>query len=164
MISIEADIARAEEALAGTSKSLKSLEKQITGTVARGSLKKIKSVIRKTIHGDGLISDKYQYSILENYVYHVEGKRATVYPQKIEQGRKNDLTIPVISSLSYGREIFPRKQKWLFINGKSYAKVKSIKIEPRNFVQAGDAYLQGNSYLPEIDKIIQKELKKYWGK
>lgn len=44
-ISVEADIKEVQKALSGTAKSLRSIQRQVLGTIARGAVKKIKGVI-----------------------------------------------------------------------------------------------------------------------
>ena len=48
VMAYESKVAEAQKALAGTNKSLKSIQKQTVGIVARGAVKQIKAVIKAT--------------------------------------------------------------------------------------------------------------------
>ena len=49
MISVEADIAEAQEALSGTSKSLAAIERKTLSIIAKGTVKAVKGGIRQTL-------------------------------------------------------------------------------------------------------------------
>lgn len=133
-LTVEADISRAQVALAGTSKSLLSISRQTMGIIGRGvanvTTQAVKSSVEKVT---GEMWKAYRYKVKK------DGSEVTVFPKALK-GNKN--IFPKAMALNYG--------------------TKDGRLKPRGFVQAGERYAESNAYEAEIDKMIQKELSKYW--
>ena len=132
--SISADIRGAQEALAGTSKSLLTISRQTLGAIARGTV----SVIKKEI---GATTEKRTGELLKAYGYKVrrDGAQANVFPKALRGG---DTIFPKAMALSYG--------------------TKNGRLAPRSFVQKGISYADGGDYEQAVQKLIDRELAKYW--
>ena len=141
--SISADIYDVQEALSKTSKNLKSISRKTLQVIAKGTAKRIKAVINASDLQDrtGELKKAFVYKIKKN------GEEANVFPKALN-GNRN--IFPKVMTLSYGHE-GPTKR------------ASSYTIKPRGFVQAGDLYVERGDYQPEIQKLIDKELEKYWG-
>ena len=74
MISVKADIAEAQEALSGTSKSLAAIERKTLSIIAKGTVKAVKGGIRQTLKSrTGQLLKAFRYKVHKNGV-------ANVYP------------------------------------------------------------------------------------
>ena len=152
-ISIEADVKKAQEALSGTSKSLKSIELKVLAVAARGTVKTVKGAIRCT-------TTRRTGELLKAYTYKVKRDRsASIYP------KGSRLIIAKASVLSYGATIRPRKgRRWLQVEGDGYyARPREVTIAPRGFIQAGEHYAESGGYMTDVQEVVDKELSKYWG-
>lgn len=162
---INGDFERVSKALSGTTKSITSIQKGILSIIGRGTRSEIKK-ITKSIKGNGLIAGRYPYSISSAFTYKVkaDGSKVSVFPKKIEKNRPNDLTIPVISTLNYGKNISVRNgRKYLvFQTADGWKKCKSVRIPGHHFIEAGKQYAGSAKYMNEVEKYVQKELDKYW--
>lgn len=157
---INADIEKVSKALNGTTKEMKSIIRGVLGIVGRGTRQEVNKVTR-AIKGNGMIAGRYPYSVAKSFMYKVakDGSKVSVFPRKIEKGRKNDLTIPVISTLNYGKVIYPRRGRNYLVfplQDGSFLKVKSVRITGRHFVEAGKNYAVSSKYMSDVDKYIQK--------
>ena len=155
-ISIEADVKEAQEALSGTSKSLKSIERKVLSVAARGTVKTIKGAIRST-------TTRRTGELLKAYRYKVKRDgSASIFPKGSDG---STLIWAKASVLSYGATIRPRKGRgWLQVGGDGYyARPREVTIAPRGFVQAGERYAESGGYMTEVQKVVDKELSKYWG-
>lgn len=132
--SIKADISEAQAALSGTSKSLSSISRQTLGVIARGAVATVKKEILST-------TQKRTGELLRAYRYKIkrDGSEANVFPKAL---KGNDTIFPKAMALSYG--------------------TADGRIKPRGFVQKGEDYVDKGGYEPEIQKLIDKELAKYW--
>jgi hypothetical protein len=76
-----------------------------------------------------------------------DGTEANVYPRALTSG---DRTIfPKAMTLSYGH------------NGPT-KRFRNWRIAPRGFVQRGQQFAENGGYMDEVQKLIDKELEKYW--
>ena len=144
LIQTQVDIEEVEKALAGTSKSLKSIRKSVLRIAAKETAKRVKAAIST--------SDLQRRTgeLLKAYVYKVkkDGSAASVFPKALSG---NGSTIfPKAMTLSYGHD-GPTKR------------ASSWHIAPRGFVQAGQQYADSGAYMDEVQKMVNKELEKYWG-
>ena len=144
IISAQVDIEEVQQALSGTSKSLKSIQKSVLRIAAKGTAKQIKAAINT------IDLQKRTGELSKAYVYKVkkDGSEANVYPKALTA--KDRTIFPKAMTLSYGHE-GPTKR------------AKSWHIAPRGFVQAGQQYAESGSYMNDVQKMIDKELEKYWG-
>lgn len=144
IISAQVDIEEVQQALSGTSKSLKSIQKSVLRIAAKGTAKQIKAVINTSDlqKRTGELSKAYVYKVKK------DGSEANVYPKALTA--KDRTIFPKAMTLSYGHE-GPTKR------------AKSWHIAPRGFVQAGQQYAESGSYMNDVQKMIDKELEKYWG-
>lgn len=142
-LSIQTDISEVQDALAGTSKSLKSIQKSVLRIAAKGTANAVKAAIRTSDlnRRTGELQKAYTYKVKK------DGSEANVFPKALNSG---DRTIfPKAMTLSYGHSGPTKRAKAWF-------------IAPRNFVQAGDQYAESGKYMDEVQKYIDKELDKYW--
>ena len=97
-----------------------------------------------------VLAHKYAYDMSRMYTRgKVKGHAVAVFPNRVERGRGNDLVIPVSMTLNYGYDAGPGR--------------KGPHTAARGFVQAGEDYAERGGYGPELQKLVDKELKKYWG-
>lgn len=138
-INISVDVEEAQEALSGTSKSLKSIQKNVLRVIAKGSLKAVKSALQSSnldLSHTGELKSAYRYKIKK------DGTQANIFPVG-----KN------------GKNIFSKAQALSFGRG---ANTKHGELIGRGFVQAGIRNAEGD-HSKEVQEIINKELQKYWG-
>lgn len=140
-ITVDIDVKNCVEALAGTSKSMESIKKQALGIIAKGAVKQIKAVINST-------TEKHTGELLKAYRYKVkkDGSETNIFPKGTEKGKS---IYPKAMTLSYGHS-GPTKR------------AKNWHIKALGFVQSGDAYVESGAYMPELEKMVDKQLKKYW--
>lgn len=144
IINASADIKEVQLALAGTSKSLKSIQKSVLRIAGKETAKRI----RAAINTGGL--QKRTGELSKAYVYKVkkDGNSASVFPKALTG--KDRTIFPKAMTLSYGHDGATKR-------------AKNWHIEPRGFVQAGRQYAESGAYMDEVQKMIDKELEKYWG-
>lgn len=143
MVSVKADIDGVQKALAGTSKGMKSIQKQALGVIGRGTSKVIRKAVQATTaRRTGELRKAYGYKVKK------DGSSVTVWPTDRAVKENNHLVLAKVSVLSYGYDAGPRK---------------GPHVRARNFVQAGKAWAEGGGYEADLQKIVDKELKKYWG-
>ena len=139
----EVDVSAVQDALSETSKSLKSIQRSTLRVVARATAKTVRAaIISSDLHvRTGELRKAYTYKLKR------DGSEANVYPRALTNG---DRTIfPKAMTLSYGHE-GPTKR------------FRNWRIVPRGFVQRGQQYAENGDYIPEVQKLIDKELEKYW--
>lgn len=144
IINAHVEIEEVQKALAGTSKSLMSIQKSVLRIAAKGTAKQIKAAISTSdLH-------KRTGELAKAYVYKVkkDGSEANVFPKALTS--KDRTIFPKAMTLSYGHE-GPTKR------------AKAWHIAPRGFVQSGQQYAESGSYMDNVQKMIDKELEKYWG-
>lgn len=144
LLNIQTDISEVQNALAGTSKSLKSIQKATLRIAAKGTANTIKAAIRSSDlqKRTGELQKAYTYKVKKS------GDEANVFPKALA-GKA--LTIfPKAMTLSYGHQGATKRAKAWF-------------IAPRNFVQTGEQYAESGKYMDDVQKYIDKELEKYWG-
>lgn len=134
LLTVEADVSRAQAALSGTSKRLVSISRQTLGIIARGTVKTIKAEVRAlTTKRTGELLKAYRYKVKK------DGSVANVFPKALSG---KDTIFPKAMALSYG--------------------TNDGKLKALGFVQSGEKYAESGAYQSEIEKMIQKELNKYW--
>lgn len=144
IISASVDIKEVQEALAGTSKSFPAIQKSVLRIAAKGTAKRIKAAINTSD------LQKRTGELLKAYVYKVkkDGSEANVFPKALKA--KDRTIFPKAMTLSYGHD-GPTKR------------AKGWHIAPRGFVQAGQQYAESGAYMGDVQKMVDKELEKYWG-
>lgn len=144
LLNIQTDISEVQDALSGTSKSLKSIQKATLRIAAKGTANAVKAAIRTSDlqRRTGELQKAYTYKVKKN------GDEANVFPKALTG--KDRTIFPKAMTLSYGHQ-GPTKR------------AKSWFIAPRNFVQAGEQYAEKGQYMDDVQKYIDKELEKYWG-
>ena len=143
MIVSEVDVSAVQDALSETSKSLKSIQRSTLRVVARATAKTVRAaIISSDLHvRTGELRKAYTYKLKR------DGSEANVYPRALTNG---DRTIfPKAMTLSYGHQ-GPTKR------------ARNWRIVPRGFVQRGQQYAENGDYMDEVQKLIDKELNKYW--
>lgn len=145
LLNIQTDISEVQKALAGTSKSLKSIQKATLRIAAKGTANTVKAVIRSSDlqKRTGELQKAYTYKVKKN------GVEANVFPKALAV--KDRTIFPKAMTLSYGHSGTTKRAKAWF-------------IAPRNFVQAGEQYAESGKFMDDVQKYIDKELEKYWGK
>ena len=143
ILATEVDVSAVQDALSETSKSLKSIQRQTLRVVARATAKTVRAaIISSDLHvRTGELRKAYTYKLKR------DGTEANVYPRALTSG---DRTIfPKAMTLSYGH------------NGPT-KRFRNWRIAPRGFVQRGQQYAENGDYMDEVQKLIDKELEKYW--
>lgn len=143
MIVSEVDVSAVQDALSETSKSLKAIQRDTLRVVARATAKTVRAaIISSDLHvRTGELRKAYTYKLKR------DGSEANVYPRALTNG---DRTIfPKAMTLSYGH------------NGPT-KRFRNWRIAPRGFVQRGQQYAENGDYMDEVQKLIDKELEKYW--
>ena len=143
ILATEVDVSAVQDALSETSKSLKSIQRSTLRVVARATAKTVRAaIITSDLHvRTGELRKAYTYKLKR------DGTEANVYPRALTSG---DRTIfPKAMTLSYGH------------NGPT-KRFRNWRIAPRGFVQAGQQYAENGNYMNEVQKLIDKELEKYW--
>lgn len=143
MIVSEVDVSAVQDALSETSKSLKAIQRDTLRVVARATAKTVRAaIISSDLHvRTGELRKAYTYKLKR------DGSEANVYPRALTNG---DRTIfPKAMTLSYGHQ-GPTKR------------FRNWRIAPRGFVQRGQQYAENGDYMDEVQKLIDKELDKYW--
>ena len=143
MIVSEVDVSAVQDALSETSKSLKAIQRDTLRVVARATAKTVRAaIISSDLHDrTGELRKAYTYKLKR------DGSEANVYPRALTNG---DRTIfPKAMTLSYGHQgPTKRARNWIIV--------------PRGFVQRGQQYAENGDYMDEVQKLIDKELNKYW--
>ena len=135
---VKADLKQAQDALAGTNKSLASIQRKTLSIIARGTVKAVNVGIRSTLHRrTGELLKAFGYKVHKNGV-------ANVYPR----GENGSAIFPKSYVLNYGYT----------------GPTKRAINKPHSFIQYGEAYTEVGAYMPEVQRMIDKELEKYWGK
>ena len=143
ILATEVDVLAVQNALSETSKSLKSIQRSTLRVVARATAKTVRAaIISSDLHvRTGELRKAYTYKLKR------DGSEANVYPRALTNG---DRTIfPKAMTLSYGH------------NGPT-KRFRNWRIAPRGFVQRGQQYAENGDYMDEVQKLIDKELEKYW--
>ena len=143
MIVSTVDVSAVQEALSETSKSLKSIQRSTLRVVASATAKTVRAaIISSDLHvRTGELRKAYTYKLKR------DGTEANVYPRALTSG---DRTIfPKAMTLSNGH------------NGPT-KRFRNWRIAPRGFVQRGQQYAENGDYMDEVQKLIDKELEKYW--
>ena len=134
------DVKEVEKALSGTRKSLPSIQRKTLSTIARGAIKQIKAVIKSGTHRrTGELLKAYRYKIKKDGT-------ATIYPKAVNNDAR----------------IFPKASVQSFGHNGATKRAKNFPIKAVGFIQAGNQYIESGAYVPEINKMIDKELTKYW--
>jgi hypothetical protein len=143
ILATEVDVSAVQDALSETSKSLKSIQRATLRVVARATAKTVRAaIITSDLHvRTGELRKAYTYKLKR------DGTEANVYPRALISG---DRTIfPKAMTLSYGH------------NGPT-KRFRNWRIAPRGFVQRGQQFAENGGYMDEVQKLIDKELEKYW--
>ena len=143
IVSTEIDVQPVLDALSGTSKSIESIEKSVLRIAAKETAKCVRAAV---VSSDlnvrtGELRKAYTYKV-KKY-----GSSASVYPKALVG--KDRTIFPKAMTLSYGHEgPTKRASNWY--------------IKPRGFVQAGQRFADSGAYMDEVEKMVSKELDKYW--
>lgn len=137
-LTVTADISEAQKALAGTSKSLTNIRNGVLRIAGSYALKKVKEAIR----GSGL--KKRTGELNKAYIRKVNTRKGEVnlYPVSLNDRKKTIFS--KAQALSYGAH----KGNW--------------RLTGKGFVQKGWSAVEWDGYQAEVEKYIDKELKKYW--
>ena len=142
-ICVEADINAVQEALKGTAKSMKSIRRQALGIVGRVTAKATRqAVTATTTRRTGELAKAYGYKVAK------DGSYVSVWPKDKAVAANNHLVLAKVAVLSYGYDAGHRK---------------GPHVTARGFVQAGRDVAERGGWEPEMQKMVEKELKKYWG-
>lgn len=138
-ISVQADVLQVQNALAGTSKSIKAISKKTLSIIAKGTVKAIKGSIKTNLK-------KHTGELLSCYRYKVkqDASKANVYPN----GKSGASIFPKAYVLNYGY----------------HGETPRAWNKAHNFVQSGEAYANNGNYMPEVEKMVNTELAKFWSK
>lgn len=142
-IVVDAEIEEVQRALAETSKSFTSIQKQALGIIARQGVKTVRMNIRKTIknrsRSTGELQKAYSFRVKK------DGSEANIYPKG-----------------TAGSKVFPKAYVQNYGYSGSTARAKEWNIMPKGFIESTENFLDSNNFEPELDKMFNKVLAKYW--
>ena len=142
-IVVDAEIEEVQRALAETSKSFTSIQKQALGIIARQGVKTVRMNIRKTIknrsRSTGELQKAYSFRVKK------DGSEANIYPKG-----------------TAGSKVFPKAYVQNYGYSGSTARAKEWNIMPKGFIESTEKSLDSNNFKPELDKMVDKVLAKYW--
>lgn len=145
-LNIQVDVSSAEEYLRDTSLTIPQIEKKVLRLVGKLAAKETNQAVKATLNtsSKAILGHRYTYNMNKMYTYgKAKDHSLTVYPKAVSGGT---LIIPVSTTLNYG---FDAGNK------------RGPHVTGRGFVQAGETYLKGGRYMPEVQKLVDKELEKY---
>lgn len=143
-IVVEAQVDEVQKALSGTSKSMRSIQKQALGIMARKGVKLVRRHIRETIKDRGRSTG----TLAKSYGFRVkrDGSQANIYPRG-----------------EAGAAIFPKA----FVNNWGHSgatkRAEDWRVAPKGFVQRTEEELSSDSFDTELGAMVDKVLRKYWG-
>ena len=149
LIGITVDVSSAQEYLRETSLQIPQIEKKVLRLVGKEIAKETNKVMKGVVHvkTNAMLAHRYPYRMTQTYKYgKVKNHGLTVYPRKVDNARENDLIIPVMATLTYGFDA---------------GNARGPHVIGRGFVQQGESYAQAGRYMPEVQKLVDKELEKY---
>lgn len=139
-ITVESNIESVQKQLATTSKSIKSISKSVLRIIAKGTVKAVKAHIRETMV-------KRTGELLKCYGYKVHDRNGSLHVTVAPRGKSGD-------------EIFKKAYVQSFgYNGN----VPRAWNKAHEFAQKGHEFAQGNAYMNDVQKMVEKELLKQWG-
>jgi hypothetical protein len=164
-LNISADLEEVQEALAGTSRSIPSIQKSVLRLIGRNTAGEVNKALRGSVKAkaNSILAGKYEHNLRSAFKSTVKknGQTVSVYPRPIQGG--GSLILPVITTLNYGAVINAKGSYLIFKTKDGWRKVKSVRITGRHFIEKGDAYVNSDKYKSDVEALINKELNKYWG-
>lgn len=143
-IVVEAEVGEVQKALAGTSKSFTSIQKQALGILARNAVKSIGQKIRAGIkdreRSTGELQKAYAFRVKK------DGSEANVYPKGAS-----------------GSKIFPKAYVQNYGYSGATKRAKDWNVAPKAFVEYTENLLESNAFDSQLDKMVDKVLQKQWG-
>ncbi len=134
-LSVKAETEAAAEALEGTAAQFPRIKRRVLSLAAQGTRKKINAAIRITTkRRTGELLKAYRYKV------HKDGDQVNIFPKG--QGTKSRI-FPKVYTLNYGSS--------------------KTRHKARGFIQQGELYAQSDDWMGAVNKLVQKELDKYWG-
>lgn len=148
-IVVEAEVDDVVNALKGTSKKLTSIQKQALGILARNTVAKMKSFIATSLKHP----EKSTKELQKSYGFRVkkDGSEANIFPK----GKSGSKIFPKAFIQNYGYDGITASSK---ANGRKW------HIAPKAFVQYGENLLESKIFDNKLSEMVDKNLKKYWGK
>lgn len=145
-MNVSVDVSDAQEMLRETYLSIPSIESKVMRLVgkltAQETTKAVKATVSTSSHS--ILAHRYTYNMNRMYTYgKVKNHSLTVYPKPVTGGT---LIIPVSTTLSYGYDAGSKR---------------GPHVVGRGFVQAGEVYAKSKRYMPEVQKLVDRELEKY---
>lgn len=148
-IVVEAEVAEVQKALEGTNKSFTSIQKQALGILARNTVTKMKPFIASSLKHP----EKSTKELQNSYGFRIkkDASEANIYPK----GKSGSKIFPKAFVQNYGYDDTTARSK---VGGKKW------KIAPKAFVQYGENLLESKAFDGKLSEMVDKNLKKYWGK
>ena len=132
---VELDVRKAQESLYNTRLSLESVRKKTLSVIGKTVVTAIRQgITAETVKRTGELRKSYTAKVSK------KGTSVTVLPRALN-GEPS--VFPKVMALSYGSE--------------------KRHIKALGFVQRGAEKIDSGGWDAEIEKMIEKELKKYWG-
>lgn len=142
-IVVEAEIEAVQNALASTSKSFSSIQKQSLGIIARNAVAKIrqeiKSGIKDKIHSTGELQKSYGFRVKK------DGSEANIYPRGLS-----------------GSKIFPKAFIQNYGHSGPTSKADNWEVKPKGFIEKTENAIENNSFESDLQKMVDKIFSKYW--
>lgn len=138
LLEIDVKTEEVQKALAGTRLSMKSIGRKTFSVIGRGVVKAINTAMKATLH-------KRTGALFKAYKQ---------YPTK------SGCIVRVNKHIKNGADMF----KKIYVLNYGYSgPVGRAHNKPHSFIQAGEAYKDSGKWAGELDKMVDKELRKYWG-
>lgn len=138
LLEIDVNAKRVQEALKGTRLSMKTIGKKTFRVIGQGVRQAINKSIRQT-------TTKRTGALLKAYKY---------YPTSAGGIVRVDKNIP------NGDDMF---RKIYALNYGYSGPVGRARNRPHSFIERGEEYLASGQWVGKLDKMVEKEIKKYWG-
>ena len=146
LIGISVDVSSAQEYLRETALKIPQIEKKVLRLVGKEAAKETNKAVKSTLDTStkAIIGHRYTYNMNKMYTYgKAKDHSLTVYPKAVAGGT---LIIPVSTTLNYGYDAGAKR---------------GPHVTGRGFVQMGESYVKTGRYMPEVQKLVDKELEKY---
>lgn len=143
---IQAEMKDVQEALNKTTLSIPSMNRKFLAVIGKKTAETVKTGIKQTYSPPSKYY-KRTGALLRSWTFHAkkDGSQVSVFPRVIatNNNKNRQWAVGLSSILSYG--------------------TADGRIKPRAFIQRGENYASSGAYMQEVQKIVDKELEKYWG-
>lgn len=157
-MSITVDVSAVENALSSTLLNHKQIMRKVLSTIGKNQAKAFNAGITSaTASRSGELKKSYHYKVKVNDFE----EKVTLFAKGKDKSKS---IYPKLMALNYGATIKPLKKKVLHFQRGQWYSAHEVQIRGRHFLEpAWDAYAGSGAYQKDVEEMIEKELKKYWG-